>query len=265
MDKAIIIGATSGLGWEVANRFLSQGWKLGVAGRNTAKLQELQDKYGADRVVTAALDITEESSVAAVEDLVKRLGGMDRFLHFAGVGWQNREVDPAVELSVAQINVIGFYRMIDFAFNWFKTAAARGEFDRHHKAHIVAISSMASTRGIAVAPSYSSTKKLQATYIEALAQLAQMQQLPIDLTDIRPGFVATPILGYQYPCIMPVDKAGKMIVHAIGKRKHVYCFDWRYRVVGFFWRLIPRRLWEKMTFVYGGGSSKSTGKAKCIS
>ena len=260
MEKAVIIGATSGLGWEVANRFLSQGWKLGVAGRNSAKLQELQDKYGAEQVVTATLDITEESSLEAVADLVDRLGGMDRFLHFAGVGWQNRELDPQIEMEVAKINVMGFYRMIDFAFNWFKLAAARGEFDSRHKAHIVAVSSMAATRGIAIAPSYSSTKKLQATYIEALSQLAYMQQLPIDLTDIRPGFVATPILGYKYPCIMSVEKAGKHILHAIEKRKHVYSFDWRYRVVGFFWRLLPRRLWERMTFVYGGGSSESNGK-----
>lgn len=257
MKKAVLIGATSGLGREVAHRFLSQGWKLGVAGRNVAKLQQLQDEFGEELVVTAVIDITQDNAVEAVADLVRRLGGMDRFMHFSGVGYQNRSLDPQVEMAVLQTNGVGFYRMMDFAFNWFKEAAVRGEFDSRHRAHVVAVSSVAGTRGIAIAPSYSSTKKLQSTYLEALTQMARMENLPIDLTDIRPGFVATPILGHNYPFIMPVEKAGRLMVHAIEKRKRIYIFDWKFRVACFFWRLIPDCLWSRMGFIYGGGSSRT--------
>ena len=256
MKKAVIIGATSGLGHEVATRFLSKGWKLGLAGRNQAKLDDFLEKYGPERVVIQALDVRLDSSIDDLRNLVERLGGMDCFMNFAGVGWQNREVDPVIEQKIASINVLGFYRMIDFAFNYFKDACNEGLFDNKHKAQIVNVSSLAGTRGIAISPSYSSTKKMQASYLEALSQLVKMQGLAIDFTDIRPGFVATPILGYEYPMIMPVEKAGKLMVRAIEKHKQVYIFDWRYRIVAFFWNLIPRWLWVRMHFVYGKNTSK---------
>lgn len=97
------------------------------------------------------------------------------------------------------------------------------------------------------APAYSATKRFQNTYIEALEQLARMQHYPIRFTDIRPGFVATDLLkGGRYPMLMQAPKVAARIVRAIDRRQTVAVIDGRYRVLVFFWRLIPRWLWKRM-------------------
>ena len=70
-------------------------------------------------------------------------------------------------------------------------------------------------------------------------------------TDIRPGFVATEILGpeFDYPIVMPVEKAADHILKGIRKKRRVFTFDWKFRLISVIWRLIPRALWERMTFV----------------
>ena len=110
------------------------------------------------------------------------------------------------------------------------------------------ISSIAGTKGLGAAPAYSATKRFQNTYIEALAQLARMQRLNIHFTDIRPGFVDTDLLGddKKYPLLMSPSKVATSIIRAIERRKPVCTTDIRYRILVFFWRLIPRFLWERL-------------------
>lgn len=92
---------------------------------------------------------------------------------------------------------------------------------------------------------------MQSTYITALAQLARMQRTPVIFTDIRPGFVQTAILNpaKHYPMLMSVDTAAQHIVRGLKRRRRVLIFDWRYRVLVAFWRLIPRCIWERLCIV----------------
>ena len=87
---------------------------------------------------------------------------------------------------------------------------------------------------------------MQNTYIEALEQLANAQQLNIRFTDIRPGFVDTDLLndGRRYPLLLDKVKVAKEIVDSIDKKRHVRVIDWRWRIVTSNWRLIPRFLWR---------------------
>lgn len=110
---------------------------------------------------------------------------MDLFFLSSGIGSQNPDLKPEIELNTARTNVEGFTRMVTAAFNHFKTQGG---------GHIAVISSIAGTKGLGIAPAYSATKRFQNTYIEALAQLSRMQHLNIHFTDIRPGFVATDLL-----------------------------------------------------------------------
>jgi short-subunit dehydrogenase len=84
-----------------------------------------------------------------------------------------------------------------------------------------------------------------------MAQLFRIEHLPITLSDIRPGFVRTEILNPEkkYPMIISCEKAAEYIIKGISHRRRVITFDWRYRWIVFFWRMIPRWLWERMTFV----------------
>ena len=92
---------------------------------------------------------------------------------------------------------------------------------------------------------------MQMTYISALAQLSRMIDLPVDFTDIRPGFVKTDILNpnKHYPMLISLEDAGNHIVKALERRKRVLIFDWRFKLLVCLWKLIPRWLWERISFI----------------
>ena len=119
---------------------------------------------------------------------------------------------------------------------------------QHGGGHLAVISSIAGTKGLGIAPAYSATKRFQNTYIDALEQLSHLQKLNIRFTDIRPGFVATALLGdgKHYPMLMKADKVGQAITRALNRKRRTVIIDGRYRVLVFFWRLIPRRLWKRL-------------------
>lgn len=237
MQKAIIIGATSGIGQEVAKLLVEQGWHVGIAGRREEALQQLQ-ATAPDRIVIEKLDVTDAEAAAHLHTLIEKLGGMDLFFLSSGIGSQNPDLKAEIELNTARTNVEGFTRMVTAAFNYFKEKGG---------GHIAVISSIAGTKGLGIAPAYSATKRFQNTYIDALAQLAKMQHLDIRFTDIRPGFVATDLLkSGKFPMLMQADRVAQHIVRALKRKKRVVIIDGRYRVLVFFWRMIPRWLWERL-------------------
>ena len=237
MKRAIIIGATSGIGEEVAKLLVQQGWHIGIAGRREEALEKLQ-ATAPGQIVIQRLDVTDPDAPTLLETFIQKLGGMDLFFLSSGIGSQNPDLKPEIELNTTRTNVEGFTRMVTSAFNYFKP---RGE------GHIAVISSIAGTKGLGIAPAYSATKRFQNTYIEALAQLSRMQHLNIHFTDIRPGFVATDLLkSGKFPMLMQANQVAKSIVRALNRKKRVIVIDDRYRVVVFFWRMIPRWLWERL-------------------
>ena len=165
---------------------------------------------------------------------------MDLYFHSSGIGRQNAALEPDIELSTARTNVEGFIRMITAAYRYFRTRGAEG--------HIAAITSVASTRGMGAAAAYSATKRFQRTYLDALAQLAHREGLPLHFTDIRPGFVRTALLNpaVHYPMMMEPAPVARRIVHAVEHRRRVAIIDGRYRLLVMLWRLLPRWLWERM-------------------
>ena len=238
MKKAIIIGATSGIGQEVARLLVRQGWRIGIAGRREEALRSMQ-QTNPEQIEMQCLDVTEDNAILHLNRLVDRLGGMDLFFLSSGVGYQNRNLEPEIELNTARTNVEGFTRMVDTAFSYFKNNGG---------GHLAVISSIAGTKGLGVAPAYSATKRFQNTYIDALEQLAHLQKLDIHFTDIRPGFVATDLLndGKHYPMLMKTDQVGRDIVRALHRKQRVAIIDGRYRILVFFWRMIPRWIWKRL-------------------
>ena len=85
MKTAIIVGATSGIGMEVAKILLAEGWTLGLAGRRVALLEDLRAQYP-DRVVTESIDVMLPDAAEKWVSLAERLGGVDLYLHSSGVG-----------------------------------------------------------------------------------------------------------------------------------------------------------------------------------
>ena len=231
--KAIVIGASSGIGREVALRLIEEGWTLGVAARRT----DLLESIGA--VATEQIDVTKEDAAGRLKNLIEKTGGMDLFFYASGIGKQNRELREDIELSTMQTNAVGFTRMIGEAYRYF---AERGE------GHIAAITSIAGTKGLGPAPAYSATKAMQNAYLQALEQQANARGLRIRFTDIRPGFVDTALLDkdFHYPMMLRPEKVARDIVCAINAKKHIRVIDWRYRLLTALWRMIPRCIWRRI-------------------
>lgn len=238
MKRIVIVGATSGIGWEVARLCIREGWRVGAAGRRQEALARLK-ALAPEQVVTQALDITHDDATQHLDSLIGKLGGMDIYLHSSGIGSRNIELDPKIELATLRTNGEGFVRMVTAAYAYFRV---------HGGGHLAVISSIAGTRGLGSAPAYSATKRMQNTYIDALAQLARINGLKIDFTDIRPGFVATPLLHNEdrYPMLMQPEKVARRIMTALHRRRRRIVIDRRYAVMVFFWRLIPQWLWERL-------------------
>ena len=236
--KVIIIGATSGIGREVALLYIAKGWKVGIAGRRAAELESLRME-APEQISAQVLDVTQADATQKLQALIERTGGMDVFLLSSGIGKQNYALQTDIELATAATNVEGFIRMTNAAYHY---------FEQQGHGHLAVISSIAGTKGLGAAAAYSATKGFQNIYMDALDQLARMQKLNIHFTDIRPGFVATPLLNDQrrYPMLMEAHAVAKDILRAIERKKRVAIIDWKYRLLVGFWRLIPRWIWLRL-------------------
>lgn len=238
MKRIVIVGATSGIGLEVARLSIRAGWRVGAAGRRTEALEALRAEAPA-QVEIQSMDITRDDAPEFLARLTERLGGMDIYFHASGIGSRNTELRPDIEIATLRTNGEGFVRMVTAAFGYF-----RG----HGGGRIAVISSIAGTKGLGTAPAYSATKRMQNTYIDALAQLSRMEGYGIRFTDIRPGFVATPLLAGDghYPMLMHTEKVAARIMHVLRHPRRRVVIDRRYAVLVFFWKLIPEWLWERL-------------------
>lgn len=237
-QRAIVMGATSGIGREVAILLAKKGYTVGIAGRRESLLKQLANET-TGIVAYRAIDITAPGAPALLMELVDELGGIDLYFHSSGIGYQNVGLDANKENATVGTNALGFTRIADTIFNYFASIGS---------GHIAIISSIAGTKGLGAAPAYSATKAYQNHYIEALAQLASIRRLKISFTDIRPGFVATDLLndGKAYPMLMRKQHVARAAVRAIERKQKVAVIDWRYRLLVALWRIIPRSMWIKL-------------------
>ena len=212
---------------------MKDGWTVGVAARREERLKE------SGAAAWLQIDVTQDNATERLRQLIAALGGMDLFFYASGIGKQNRELCEDIELATMQTNALGFTRMIGEAYRYF---AEQGS------GHIAAISSIAGTKGLGPAPSYSATKAMQNVYLQALEQQAHARGLNIRFTDIRPGFVDTALLSgdFHYPMMLKPEAVARSIVKAIKRHRHICVIDWKYRLLTALWRWIPRCVWRRM-------------------
>ena len=286
--RAIVMGATSGIGKEVARLLAANGYEVGIAGRREERLVQMAQATPGI-VAHRQIDVTKEDAPTELHKLIEELGGMDLYFHSSGIGWENVALDADKELKTVETNGMGFVRMVSAAYNWFaeqranraeqrgegaeqrgeeaeqrgeeaeqrgEEAEQRGEeaeqraSGKERKARIACITSIARTRGLGAAPAYSATKRMQAHYLECLSQQARMRHLNIGITDIRPGFVATDLIaGSHFPLQLKAEDVARTFVRAIERGSEVVTIDWRYRLLVAAWQLIPRWLWVRLTAI----------------
>lgn len=228
MKRAIVIGATSGIGRGLAECFAAQGYAVGLVGRRENLLKEIaQSDPAAYRFAVA--DVTRPAeTVAALECLVRELGGMDLCVVSAGTGDLNPSLDFALEETAILTNVLGWTAVADWAYNRFERQGG-------------------GLRGGGAAPAYNASKAYQINYAEGLRQRAAKSRLPLYVTDVRPGFVDTAMAkGDGLFWVMPVENAVRQIVRAVCRRRRVAVVTRRWRIAAWLLRHMPDGIYLKM-------------------
>ena len=248
MKTAIIIGATSGIGRALAVKMAKEGWTLGIAGRRGERLEALAAEFPDSTIHTQVLDVTKPDAPEALDALLLKTGAPDLYIHVSGVGHQNRALEESLEIQTMDTNCTGMVRMVTHFVNYVKSSQA---YSAAHKAHIGVITSVSAVKGMGTAASYSSSKIMQAAYLSALSQLARMEKWPVRFSDIRPGFVDTDLLdkSKKYPMMLTAEKTADYILKGLRRKRRMIIFSWPFSLITFFWRLLPRPLWERMTFI----------------
>jgi len=234
MKKAIVVGASSGIGRELARLLAEEGYTVGITGRRKDLLEELK-KDSSENIIVKAFDINDHPlALKMLNELVIELGGMDLLIFSSGTGEINKELDFNIEKETINTNVLAWTAIIGWAFNC---------FIQQKLGHLVAITSIGGLRGNPNAPAYNATKAFQINYLEGLRMSVHKKGYKIYITDIRPGLVDTAMAkGDGLFWVMPVTKASKQIYNAIKSKKSVAYITKRWGIIAFLMKILPRSI-----------------------
>lgn len=238
MKKAIVIGATSGIGKSLAEVLVKNDYAVGVTGRRIEMLKSLKEKYP-DSICHCQMDVQDVAAIESIcNNLVHQLGGLDLLIVSAGIGDENKSLDFTIENNVIKTNIQGFTCVADWAIRYFK---------KQGYGHLVNISSIAGLMGNGEAPSYNATKAFQINYLEGLRLNADKSGTNINVTDVRPGYVNTDMAkGEGMLWVAPVEKAAQQIFTAIKRKKKVVYITNRWRIIGFLLKIMPYSILRKL-------------------
>lgn len=232
MKKAIVFGATSGIGKALTELLIKDNYQVVITGRRLEKLEALKDAYP-EQILVKQNDIQQVEELEKVfHEIVEEFGSVDLIIQSSGVGSVNSKLEWEIENETIQTNVVGVTKLYDLAYNLFR----KQEFG-----HLVGISSIASLRGNRAAPSYFASKAYQKAYLESLyIKTKSIKSKKVFITDIRPGFVDTAMaLGDGIFWMVPLEKATKQIYTAIKKRRRVAYISKRWRLIAWVLKLVP--------------------------
>jgi short-subunit dehydrogenase len=234
--KAIIVGASSGIGWALAYVLSHEGYTVGLCARRLARLAQLQSDLGETSFISLK-DITSKDVFDDFEDYLQNQGQVDLVVISAGTGHINPSLEWKLEKETVDVNVRGFTAIADASMRFFM---------KQGYGHLVGISSMAMFRGSAETPAYNASKAYVSNYLEGLRLIAAKKRLPIYVTDIRPGFVLTDMArGKQIFWAATPEKAALQMYADIRKRKKVAYITRRWRFIALALRILPECIYRR--------------------
>jgi short-subunit dehydrogenase len=238
MKKVIIIGATSGIGKELAIIFAAKGYEMGITGRRSEVLDELRTQLPG-KIYAETMDIRNtEESIKSLEKLVAAMGGMDILIINAGTGHINPSLDWTKEKETIETNVSGFTALATTGMQY---------FTKKGSGHLVGVSSIAGIRGSDIAPAYNASKAFISTYLEGISRKVVKDKLNIAITDIQPGFVDTAMAkGEKKFWVASPKKAAEQIYEAILKKKRIAYITKRWRLIAWLLKVLPEYLYLRL-------------------
>jgi short-subunit dehydrogenase len=236
MKNALIIGASSGIGRELAKLLTEDDYNVIITGRREQLLEEIK-ATNPEKFVVKIHDVNDlDSSDILFDSLKNEFKAIDLIVYSSGVGDPNYELEWEKELPTLQTNIIAATKIYGLAYNFFR---------KQGYGHLVGISSIASIRGNRHVPAYFASKAFQANYLESLWMKGKRSKAEIYVTDIQPGFVDTPMAIGKTFWMASTEKATKQIYTAIKqKRKKAYITK-RWRLVAVVLKNAPSRLLYK--------------------
>lgn len=238
MKKIVIIGATTGIGRASAELYAQKGYEVAITGRRLNLLDEVKDKYPNAKIITRQMDVADtESSRKTMDELAEILGGIDIILLNAGVGYPKATYEQ--EISTVDINARGFLALANWSYEYFSKKGS-GQF--------AGVSSVAGVRSSPYAPEYHASKAFISSYMEGLRLRSRKWNPNISVTDIRPGYVDTPMTKSNKGMfwVATPEKAASQIYDAINARKSVVYITKRYVLLATLLRILPEWLIAKM-------------------
>ena len=244
LKRAIVVGASSGMGRAVVERLVRDGYKVAAIARSADKLDALAEAMNGDgpqRVWAYPHDVRELEEAADVfRRAVIDMDGLDCIVYAAGV-MPRVEIDTfdgAIDRSIVEINVIG-------AMTWLNLASAR--FLKQQSGTIVGIGSVAGERGRVGQPAYCASKAALHTYLEALRN--RLTRHGVHVLTIKPGPVHTPMTAGldKLPMAIQADVAADRIVAAIHRQAQVAYIPVQWAPIMAVIRSIPSVLFRRMS------------------
>lgn len=229
--KAIIIGAASGIGRELTFHLSSKGYLLGLGDIDLEKLEQLTLLLKTDCIIHK-IDVSNTSKARMlVSQMIDQLNGIDLFIYTAGIKdksqiWEN-------EYHLYNVNAIGFASLTSLVFDYYKNNSIRGR--------IAGLTSVLAVRGLKQACSYCASKAFMHTYMQGLRHRASAEHLGIIITEIRPGFVTTPMIEGQEGLFWTISpkEAAKEIMHGIDKKAKMVYIKSRWILIACILKWVP--------------------------
>ncbi|KKP29500.1 MAG: 3-oxoacyl carrier protein reductase [candidate division TM6 bacterium GW2011_GWF2_30_66] len=224
--RAIVVGATSGQGRQVAKLLATEGgYQVGLVSRRLNLLEslskEIQETKGAKETKTYIKQIDVSNHEQAKEllvELIAEMGGLDLILiavsSFADfIGKDNKKEQDAKTIAV---DLLGFYVAAQVAVEF---------FENQKSGHLVGISSISGVRGDAGCPVYSGAKAFISRYLEGVRNHMIQSKIPVYITDIVPGWVDIEAAKFsQMPrtyWVTPIDVAARQIFESIQNKDKI--------------------------------------------
>ncbi|HES59655.1 MAG: SDR family NAD(P)-dependent oxidoreductase [Calditrichaceae bacterium] len=237
MKKVIILGATSGIGRELAVQMVHRGYKVGGCGRTEKILQKMENEL-APNFIGHTLDLRETAKLDInLNQLIEQLGSMDICIISSGISEPNPLLEWELEENVFKTNILGFAAAAGFVVRYFLN-------QRH--GHLVGITSLTKYFPNKTSPAYNASKVFESNYLNSMRY--RMQGKDLFVTEICPGFIDTPIVRKRRITLMaPVDRAAKQIIKAIEKKRKTVIVTKRWKLIRWLIPLTPDWIFRRLT------------------
>lgn len=243
--RAVIVGASSGIGAELARQLARQGYALALLARRAEELQtltnEINTQAGESRALCYAHDVTDDDAIPALfQKLLQDLQRIDSFIYVAGVmpSVTFNEYSFEKDKWMTEVHLLG-------AMAWLGQVATL--FERMKSGQIVGISSVAADRGRVKNPGYNASKAGFDTYLEALRN--RLTRSGVHVLTVRPGPVDTPMTKEVGGLFMvPAEKVVQDILRAMHRRQQILYTPARWRWIMFVVRNLPSVIFRRLNF-----------------